>query len=236
MLVLVVLVLDACASGACAGGAHWFTHVLSLKIDGAGLHWYGKEGVTPGRKLGHFTIVADSLASMRIKIAPLHMPEVESFLAPEHELGSRWGDARIRVHSLYTLIHTVHTLYTLIHTLLVHSSADPKPVVGIIMGSDSDLPCMKVRIPAVEYLRQVHMSCAPLMLVQNCAKLCKTVQNCAKLKLCPHSPPHSPHHPPHRPLLRSSTSLVCRTSSPSSRPTGRPSVCTSMHSLQSAEV
>ena len=32
---------------------------------GAAVHWYGKAGITPGRKVGHVTITADSPAAAR---------------------------------------------------------------------------------------------------------------------------------------------------------------------------
>ena len=36
-------------------------HLKALKVEGTTPHWYGKTGCRPGRKMGHVTIVADSM-------------------------------------------------------------------------------------------------------------------------------------------------------------------------------
>lgn len=76
----------------------------ALSIDGATIHLYGKKECRAGRKMGHITIVGESMMQVQSRLRPILKaiePEVERPL-----------------------------------TL--------SPLVGIIMGSDSDLPVMKV--------------------------------------------------------------------------------------------
>ncbi|OQR87072.1 phosphoribosylaminoimidazole carboxylase [Achlya hypogyna] len=100
--------------GSCAlkVGASWMLNVLGTEdpkvttdllahaatVPGASVHWYGKAAIRPGRKVGHITVVAPTLAALLDRaetLCPAAKPAV----------------------------------------------AKP-PVVGIIMGSDSDLPTM----------------------------------------------------------------------------------------------
>lgn len=71
--------------------------VKSLGIAGATIHLYGKPECRPGRKMGHITLVGDSMVDL--------------------------------MESTKELIDTDLTA--------------PAPLVGIIMGSDSDLPTVK---------------------------------------------------------------------------------------------
>jgi len=70
----------------------------SLTCAGATAHWYGKEGVKKNRKIGHITVVGESITQALARVAYIRGITQEVAAAPE---------------------------------------------VGIIMGSDSDLPCMK---------------------------------------------------------------------------------------------
>lgn len=76
----------------------------ALTVDGATIHLYGKKECRAGRKMGHITIVGDSMVQAQERIKPI-LKAIE----PDIE----------RPLSL-------------------------APLVGIIMGSDSDLPVMKV--------------------------------------------------------------------------------------------
>ena len=40
---------------------HIEPHLKALKVEGTTPHWYGKTGCRPGRKMGHVTIVADTM-------------------------------------------------------------------------------------------------------------------------------------------------------------------------------
>ncbi len=75
----------------------------SYTVPGCTLHWYGKAEIRAGRKVGHVTIVA---------------PTVADVLARANTLSSN-------ANALSTTTTTPHL-----------------PLVGIIMGSDSDLPTM----------------------------------------------------------------------------------------------
>jgi phosphoribosylaminoimidazole carboxylase len=82
----------------------------SLGIKGSSIHWYGKSELKPKRKLGHITLVGESVAVLK----------------------SRSND--------------------IMGTLDInHSKVQEKnPLVGIIMGSDSDLPKMKAAAEILE--------------------------------------------------------------------------------------
>ncbi|EDQ88528.1 uncharacterized protein MONBRDRAFT_9068 [Monosiga brevicollis MX1] len=73
----------------------------AMSTPGARLHWYGKAGDRPGRKLGHITLVADDISDLRERLVQLSPNTAQEVL---YGAGSR---------------------------------------VGIIMGSDSDLPTMQ---------------------------------------------------------------------------------------------
>ncbi|KAG2177976.1 hypothetical protein INT43_003229 [Umbelopsis isabellina] len=76
----------------------------ALAIDGATIHLYGKKECRAGRKMGHITVVGESMMQVQSRLRPILKaiePEVERPLSIS-------------------------------------------PLVGIIMGSDSDLPVMKV--------------------------------------------------------------------------------------------
>eukprot|EP00730_Choanoeca_flexa_P012239 TRINITY_DN3743_c0_g1_i2.p1 TRINITY_DN3743_c0_g1~~TRINITY_DN3743_c0_g1_i2.p1 ORF type:complete len:582 (+),score=127.86 TRINITY_DN3743_c0_g1_i2:67-1746(+) len=83
----------------------------SLSVPGARVHWYGKSGDRPGRKLAHITVTADDIVQLRHRVS---------------RLGS---DAAVEM------------------------VAGAQPVVGIIMGSDSDLPTMQAAAAILDELR-----------------------------------------------------------------------------------
>ncbi|KAF8073916.1 phosphoribosylaminoimidazole carboxylase [Lyophyllum atratum] len=99
------------------------THV-ALTIPGASVHLYGKSECRKGRKMGHITIVADSDAQMHSRLRPL-LELLPSSTADEINL---YAPAAPAPGSGFS---------------------DPQPLVGIIMGSDSDLPVM---LPAARIL------------------------------------------------------------------------------------
>jgi phosphoribosylaminoimidazole carboxylase len=88
---------------------------------GASVHWYGKEGVAPQRKIGHVTIIGDDRATCRERLQ--------------------------RIDS---------ETYQLMESSTPDSSVFPTPEVGIIMGSDSDLPTMKA---AAEIMDEFGVRC-----------------------------------------------------------------------------
>ncbi|CCX12877.1 Similar to Phosphoribosylaminoimidazole carboxylase; acc. no. Q92210 [Pyronema omphalodes CBS 100304] len=86
----------------------------ALSVKGATVHLYGKGEAKPGRKMGHLTVIAGSMSEAEYQIAPL----IEMF--DKEKTGSSSvvaGEAP--------------------------ATKEKKPVVAVIMGSDSDLPVMK---------------------------------------------------------------------------------------------
>ncbi|VDC04033.1 unnamed protein product [Peniophora sp. CBMAI 1063] len=94
---------------------------FALTVPGASVHLYGKEGCRKGRKMGHVTVVAGSDAERRERVRML-LERLPGGTTPQ-ELESYSSPAP--------------------------SHSDSNPLVGIIMGSDSDLPVM---LPAARIL------------------------------------------------------------------------------------
>jgi phosphoribosylaminoimidazole carboxylase len=86
----------------------------ALLMPRANVHWYGKDGCKPGRKMGHINITADSHG------------ELDSALEKLLDLEGISGS-------------------------VVPGGLHKSPLVGVIMGSQSDLPAMQA---AVEVLKQ----------------------------------------------------------------------------------
>ncbi|KAG6873604.1 phosphoribosylaminoimidazole carboxylase ade2 [Termitomyces sp. Mi166 len=97
---------------------------VALTVPGASTHLYGKSECRKGRKMGHITVVADSDAQLRSRLRPL----LKSLPSSTTEEIDR---------------------YTPVVTAPGSGLSDPQPLVGIIMGSDSDLPVM---LPAAHIL------------------------------------------------------------------------------------
>lgn len=96
---------------------------LALRLPGASVHWYGKGEWRKGRKMGHITVVGAS--------ASVVQQQVDRILAAQHtgadkESKESKTDSKDR------------------ESKGKDSDAGLRcPLVGVIMGSDSDLPCMK---------------------------------------------------------------------------------------------
>ncbi|KAI0311523.1 Phosphoribosylaminoimidazole carboxylase [Amylostereum chailletii] len=100
---------------------------FALTVPGASVHLYGKAGCRKGRKMGHVTLVAPSDAALRARLRPLleHIPGGSTPAELE-----RYAPAAPTPGS---------------------GHADAHPLVGVIMGSDSDLPVM---LPAARILNR----------------------------------------------------------------------------------
>jgi phosphoribosylaminoimidazole carboxylase len=98
----------------------------ALGIPGVSVHLYGKLACRTGRKMGHITVVADSDAQLKARLRPLL--ESLPFSSPEET-----------------------DLYAPLPVTPGSGFSDPNPLVGVIMGSDSDLPVM---LPAARILDQ----------------------------------------------------------------------------------
>ncbi|KZO97132.1 Phosphoribosylaminoimidazole carboxylase [Calocera viscosa TUFC12733] len=95
---------------------------VALTVQGATVHLYGKAESRKGRKMGHITIVGSSDAEVRSRLRPLL-----AALPPDPQ------------NSTY------------VPPEQTPGFSSPHPLVGIIMGSDSDLPTM---LPAARVLDQ----------------------------------------------------------------------------------
>jgi phosphoribosylaminoimidazole carboxylase len=109
---------------------------------GAAVHWYGKEQVVAQRKLGHVTLVARDNEECRRKLRnvdPAAAHAVEAATARVHEALRARG-----------------TLSAASPSPFREGMPASSPRVGIIMGSDSDLPTMKA---AAQILEEFGVEC-----------------------------------------------------------------------------
>jgi len=100
----------------------------ALEVPGATTHLYGKATSRKGRKLGHITIVANSDAELRDRLRPLLQTLPDATTQSVERFCSSTPAAGGHSHR--------------------------HPLVGIIMGSDSDLPVM---LPAAQFLERFNI-------------------------------------------------------------------------------
>ncbi len=101
---------------------------FALTVSGARVHLYGKSECRKGRKMGHITLVADSDAELSKRLRPL-LERLPGGHDPQ-ELDS------------YAPLYPERGF------------SHKQPLVGIIMGSDSDLPVM---LPAADILNHFNV-------------------------------------------------------------------------------
>ena len=107
----------------------------ALALPGASLHCYGKGSVRVGRKMGHYTVCGRSVEELQSHrlISEAMMEESSSSSSSSSSwksflgMGPRAGGGRGG-----------------------GGGAGATPLVGVIMGSDSDLPCMKAACEVLE--------------------------------------------------------------------------------------
>ncbi|KAJ2311008.1 phosphoribosylaminoimidazole carboxylase ade2 [Coemansia sp. RSA 2702] len=124
------------------GGANGFSSVLnpclaSLSVPGATVHLYGKSEAKVGRKMGHITVVADSALQLGRRTDLIVGKLANASDSERSRLASRLSAKRLTDGSVDE-----------------DDKADVaamSPLVGIIMGSDSDLPTMR---PAAQILER----------------------------------------------------------------------------------
>jgi phosphoribosylaminoimidazole carboxylase len=102
---------------------------VALTVPGATVHLYGKSECRKGRKMGHITLVAGSDAELRTHLRPL-------------------------LQSLTNTTPEELALYAPAPQVPGSGYSSSNPLVGIIMGSDSDLPVM---LPAARILDQFNV-------------------------------------------------------------------------------
>lgn len=117
----------------------------SLQVPGASLHLYGKTGCRKGRKMGHITVVGPTDAAVHARISALDTMQEAGRTVPGFEL-----ENRLKI-STAALIEAGDAAPESIYQPKSPSDfTHPQPLVGIIMGSDSDLPVM---LAAAEVLK-----------------------------------------------------------------------------------
>lgn len=97
---------------------------VALSVPGGNVHLYGKSESRAARKMGHITITGNSDSEVR--------SHVRTLLLAQHDADPRWIDP-IAPESPKS------------------GFSSQSPLVGIIMGSDSDLPTM---LPATKILEE----------------------------------------------------------------------------------
>jgi phosphoribosylaminoimidazole carboxylase len=106
--------------GAAAEAPTWRLCAAALAAPGASVHWYGKEGAMKrGRKVGHVTVTGSNAAQVLARVRALL---VAGAGGGGSGAGGAGGDAGAADAAL--------------------AGVAAAPLVGVIMGSDSDLPAM----------------------------------------------------------------------------------------------
>lgn len=110
----------------------------AMETPGARLHLYGKGDARPGRKMGHITVVAESMAEAERRIQPLI--EIVDRLREERK-GPITASSKASEPGSKAVSSSSPT-------------SDPagQALVAITMGSDSDLPVLK---PGIALLRDL---------------------------------------------------------------------------------
>ena len=103
----------------------------SLSVPGATVHLYGKSGCRPGRKMGHINVVGPSDAHVRHRMSQL-LDELERAQIAAHE-SKPWDAEAAKRRAAVPPPGAPKSPQDFSH---------PEALVGIIMGSDSDLPVM----------------------------------------------------------------------------------------------
>ena len=127
------------------GGAQQATHRLAagraLSIPGSRLHMYGKGDARPGRKMGHVTVIADSMKEAQDRIEPL-IKLVDQIRA-----------SRRQATSNSTAISAIASNSpTLSQVPIQELHVADNPLVAVTMGSDSDRVVLQ---PGVNLLKEL---------------------------------------------------------------------------------
>ncbi|KAK0519817.1 phosphoribosylaminoimidazole carboxylase ade2 [Tilletia horrida] len=132
--------------------------VRSLSVPGATAHLYGKSGCRVGRKMGHVTVVGQTDAEVAQRLQAVND-------ALERARASAAGKSGAALDEDITLAGAIKAAAASASASSSSTSASlppapaptpadwshPHPLVGIVMGSDSDLPTM---LPAAKILSQ----------------------------------------------------------------------------------
>lgn len=125
--------------------------VRSLSVPGATTHLYGKAGCRKGRKMGHITVVGNSDAQVRQRLQPI----LDALDVATEAAKSK--NSKLPKELVLAGVVDQPSSQAQDATSSAASAADfahPQPLVGIIMGSDSDLGVM---LPAAQILKRFNV-------------------------------------------------------------------------------
>ena len=105
--------------------------VRSLYIPGATTHLYGKSGCRPGRKMGHVIVVGESDAEVHARVGEI-LDELDIATEAAASSSQRWDTEAAHARAMRSA-QSGRSARDFSH---------PQPLVGVIMGSDSDLAVM----------------------------------------------------------------------------------------------
>lgn len=129
------------------GGAQPQTHLravqIALSIEGAAIHIYGKGDARPGRKMGHVTVIASSMAEVEFLARPL-IQVVDQIRAERRSL-----QPTVQSASAPALQGRLSQVQVSGPEKSFHTTA---PLVAITMGSDSDRFVLEAGIEFLEEL------------------------------------------------------------------------------------
>jgi phosphoribosylaminoimidazole carboxylase len=114
----------------------------AYSVSGAGIHWYGKPECRLGRKMAHITLTADTLSELIANADQLGVDRSVPPLPPSISL-------LLPLLLTPLLSRSKHGLEC--SEIDPSSSSSSRPQVGIIMGSDSDLPTMKAAAEILDH-------------------------------------------------------------------------------------
>eukprot|EP00741_Cyanophora_paradoxa_P007695 tig00001181_g7444.t1 len=108
----------------------------AMSTPGVAMHWYGKRDARSGRKMGHLTVVGPTMEEVRRRIRAMGIePPAPNPLVPSSSAAASSSAGPVPA----------------VAPQAAPAAPAGRPLVGIIMGSDSDLPRMK---PAAEILTE----------------------------------------------------------------------------------
>ena len=110
--------------------SHLLVAKAALKVPGAKVHLYGKGDGRPGRKMGHITLVASTTEGAETKIQPL-IDWADAVRSHNTDIGLSSTESADAITNTYNLLASSRTLQK------------TRPLIGVTMGSDSDLPVLK---------------------------------------------------------------------------------------------
>ena len=131
--------------GGARQGSHFLAAQRSLSVPGAMLHLYGKGAGRPGRKMGHVTVLADSMEEAQSRIDPL--VQLIDQIRAERKFPHSESNMKLSDPSLPSAALTAEGT----------AAITEAPLVAVTMGSDSDRFVLKAGIDLLKELRIPHI-------------------------------------------------------------------------------